>query len=166
MRLNVSDSLLLAAFAILCVGSFALKASAGPPKGAAVGIHSTPIDELLVNLLQRQGYVTEVRSFRERSALVLARRGGCRLAARNATGGTMYQTIFATDAAPVGRMRYLYRGSSYSASPTVALRLGRLETEVRSRFGMPAPVSLVVALATSPECGGRTFGLENLSVPA
>ena len=147
------------------MSSIGLKGAAAPPNDGLVAVRPVEVEAELVNRLRAQGFATEVRRFRERSAIVLASRGDCRLAARDARGGTMFMTIFASDTASIGSIRYLYRGSSYDLLPAVAMRIGRFETETQTRFGMPASAHIAIALSTSPGCGGNAFGLEDVTAP-
>lgn len=160
MRLIASNSVLLAALAVLAVGSVGLKAAAGPRNdGVEAGLGH--VERQLSGALAAQGFSTEVRTFRYRTPLVLGRRGDCRLSVRDARGGAAFLAIFASDAASVGAVRYLYKDASYSAPPAVRLRIARLATEVQTRFGFHPDVGVPLALATSPACRGSNFGLDD-----
>ena len=96
--------------------------------------------------------------------MIIATRGSCRLGVRDARGGTAIETAFARDAAQIGTVRYQYRGRSYEHVPGFAMRLGRIETEVRSRLGASAPAPMPVAVAASPGCGAGDYGLADIRI--
>lgn len=162
MRPNVSDRLVLAALAVLAVSSLGLKAQAGPPRDGLMDVPTERVAQQLSSRLEAQRFTVGVRGFRYRSAIVIGVRGSCRLGIRDARAGAAMETLFERDAADLGPVRYLYRGRSYDAPPTFAMRLGRIETEVLSRLGLSSGAPLPVALAASPECGPGDFGFADV----
>ena len=68
------------------------------------------------------------------------------------------------EAKGVGRLRYLYAGKAYAELPSLAVRLGRLETELLKRAGFNSRGHIPVAIASSPQCGGGNFGLSDVRV--
>src|SRR3954465_14436963 len=116
MRLGASDSVLLAGFVALAVGSIGLKAGAGPPRDGAGDQRREEVAAELVRTLSDQGFATSVLPLRIQTSIVFARRGGCRLSVRDARGGAATVTQYAHDAAAIGPVRYWYKGRSY-ASP-------------------------------------------------
>ena len=163
MRPIASDRLILAALALLTVGSVGLKSAADPP-GQPPAAASGQLDQHLAQLLRAQRFTTVLQPYPNRSPAVLATRGACRLSVRDASGGSSDAAIFATDAANIGPVRYLYRGKAAASPPDLAMRLARLSAEVRQRFGLAASVPIPLALASSPECGPGSFGLERPTV--
>ena len=164
MRRRASDRLVLAALGLLAVSSLGLKAAAGPPRDGLMNISADRFERNVSAILRDEHFVLAEQPFAHRSTLILAARGACRLGVRDARQGTAMVTAFARDAAGIGTVRYLYRGRSYGAPPAFAMRLGRIETEVRSRLGMSPQAPMPVALAGSPECGTGDFGLAHVRV--
>ncbi len=166
MRPPANAKLHGAVFALLAVSSLGLKAAVGPPTDGLVGSRHGAFEQMVIGKLQSQAFVINVRQFRYRSPLILAERGRCRLAVRDAMEGAAMEPTFAQDAEAIAPVIYLYRGSSYSTAPEVALRLGRLEAEGLHRLGIRRPTLVLIALAASPGCGSDRFGLEALELPA
>lgn len=164
MRLPDSDKLLLIGFIALAIGSVGLKAVAGPPRDGFTDSRPGQLEDQLQSRLRSQVFVTGVRPVQMRSPIILARKGQCRLSVRDARGGESFKDIFSHDARDVGPVRYLYDGRTYAAVPGIAIRLGRFEAELRSRFGVGAGAPVPLALATSPECGASNFGLDEVRI--
>jgi hypothetical protein len=163
MRASGSDKLLLAFFAALALSSIGLKAYAGPPRGG-VDSFREQIETQLAGSLGARGFATSIRHLKMQSSIVYARRGTCRLSVRDARLGESNATAFTQDAAGIGPVRYLYRGGVYERVPTFAIRVDRLQTEVRERAGLNAALHIPVALAASPGCGRSDFGLGDVRV--
>jgi hypothetical protein len=166
MRLGASDSVLLAGFVALAVGSIGLKAWAGPPRDGAGDVRRDEIAAELVRTLSDQGFATSVLPLHIQSSIVFAQRGGCRLSARDARGGKATMTQYAHDAAAIGPVRYWYKGLSYDSPPSLRIRVGRLESELLDRAGMADRLHVPIALATSSACGSADFGLGDISLSA
>ena len=163
MRARGSDKLLLAFFAALTLSSVGLKAYAGPP-GGGLDSFRDEVEVQLASSLRAQGFATRTRHLRMQSSIVYATRGPCRLSVRDARLGESNATAYTLDAAGIGPVRYLYRSRVYESPPTFAVRLGRLQTELLDRAGFAADLHIPVAIASSPECGRRDFGLGDLRV--
>ena len=157
-----SDKLVIAALAVLTLGSVGLKGAVGAPSNDAPPQQSGKLEAQLSALLRAQGFSTVLRAYHNRSSAVIASRGACRLSVRNASDGDSDQAVYAVDAASIGPVRYLYRGKTYSSPPSLAMRLTRFKTEVKDRLGMPARVPIPLALASSPQCGSADFRLTAL----
>jgi hypothetical protein len=164
MLRRASDRLVLAGFALLAISSLGLKAVAGPPRDGLMDVPSGRLVQRLSSSLAAQNFAIEPRTSVHLGTMVVATRGACRLGVRDARGGTAIETAFARDAARIGHVRYLYRGRSYDQVPAFAIRLGRIETEVMSRLGMPRQAPMPIALAASPDCGTSDFGLADVRV--
>src|SRR5206468_374328 len=113
MRPNASDRLVLAALAALAVTSLGLKAAAGTPRDGFMDISADRLDQQLSSRLEAQHFSVSVQRFAHHSSLISGVRGKCRLGVRDARAGAAMETLFAREAASLGPVRYLYRGSSY-----------------------------------------------------
>lgn len=158
-----SDKLILAALALLTVGSVGLKGAAGPPADASTAAPDQ-LDLRLARTLQAQGFATTVHPYPNRSPAVLATRGQCRLSVRDAANAASDAAIFAVDAASIGPVRYLFQGRQSKEPPAVAMRIARLNAELRWKLGLGGTAPVPLGLAASPGCGSSDFGLANLSV--
>lgn len=161
-----NDKLLMAAFIALALSSVAIKAAAGIPPDGWVDARAGMAEQQLVRRLESQGFVTTVRPMRILTPIVYGQRGGCRLSVRDARGGEAMSTIFQTEASSIGPVRYLYKDSSYASPPGLTVRLGRLEAELFNRLRLHGTVHVPVALATSSECKGGDFGLDDIRIPS
>jgi len=161
VRLLGSDSLLLGAFAVLAIGSVGLKAAVGVPLDGLADARPGQLEDQLADQLRSQGFSTFVHPYMMRSPAVFAERGDCRLSVRDARGGAEYVAVFASDARAIGPVRYFYGGRSYREPPALAFRVGRLETELQTRFGFRTMAHVPVAVATSAGCAGNDFGLSD-----
>jgi hypothetical protein len=166
MPISAGDSLLLAAFATLAVGSVALKAKAPEPDQSLTRLSSGPVETGLIQDLRSRGFTTEERAFPTRNPIIFARRGECVLAVRKAWGAESLAKVYSEDARSIGPIRYLYRGKTYASPPTVMMRIGRFGADLQRRVGLETPVPVPVALATTPACGTDQFGLDNVRVGA
>lgn len=166
MRPLGSVSIATVAFILLLIGSIGLKAAAGPPRDGLGDFNTAAFEKLVREQLDAQGFVTKERKFRFQSTLFFASRGACRIAIRDAHQGTAAAAAFARDASSVGHVQYLYQGRSYDMPPAIAMRIGRLKTEILTRLGARPSVSVPVALAISPPCGSGTFGFEDVRLKA
>ena len=158
-----SDKLLLAFFAALALSSVGLKAYAGPPNDGLSSFREE-VETQLASSLRAQGFATRTIHLRIQSSIVYGTRGSCRLSVRDARLGESNATAFTLDAAGIGPVRYLYRGRVYENTPTFAIRLGRLQTELLDRAGFNAALHIPVVIASSPECGRSDFSLGDLRV--
>jgi hypothetical protein len=166
MQPPASASVRIGVFAILALGSLALKAIAGPPRDILVDKDPARFEQTVVGILRSQDFSTTRRTYPYRSTLVLAARGDCRIAVRDAKWGSGVAAVFAQDARMIGPVYYLYRGHRYSRPPGLSVRFGRLEYEILERVGMHRPMHLLVAFAASPSCGDSQFGLADVRVGA
>ena len=166
MRSDGSSSVLLGVFVALAIGSVGLKAAAGPPPDGTIDVRPGLLEDDLAGRLRSQGFSTSAVPKHNRSHMILARRGECVLSVRDARGGAAFDAIFSTDSKAIGPVRYLYRGQVFETAPTLAFRIGRLETEIFSRLGFKRSVSVPLALATTPGCGSSNFGLESVRIPS
>lgn len=153
-------------FALLALGSLGLKAAIGPPRDSLVNRDPRPFDRAVSTILHSQGFAITVSTYAHRSDLILARRGDCRIAARDAKWGTGITSVFADDARAIGPVQYFYRGRRYSRPPGLRLRAGRLEFEVANRLGRRWPMPVLVAFAAAPACGDSQFGLADVRIRA
>lgn len=164
MPISAGDSLLLAAFGTLAVGSVALKAGAPEPDQALTRLSSGPVEIGLIQDLRSRGFTTEVKSFPTRNPIIFARRGECVLAVRKAWGAESLAKVYSEDARSIGPVRYLYRGRTYASPPTVMMRIGRFEADLQRRVGLETAVPVPVALASTAACGTDQFDLDNVRV--
>jgi hypothetical protein len=164
MQLPASISLRALLFAVLLGASLGLKAAAGPPPDSVAYQDPARIERTIIAMLQSQNFSTARRTFDFRSTLVIAERGECRLAVRDAKWGNAVSTVYAQDAQAIGPVSYFYRGHRYSEAPGFVVRLGRLEFEAAQRLGIRAPMHVLVAVAQSPSCSGGDFGLADVRV--
>lgn len=165
MRPSGSASLRVAMFAILALASLGLKAAAGPTRDRA-GTGSGEFERIAADMLQSEHFSTSLRGFRYRTTLVLATRGSCRVAVRDAADSGDLATVFAQDVSAIGPVRYLYRGNRYSRPPQIALRLRQLETEAMGRLGLERSTPAIAAFAASPTCGDGDYGLGDIHLGA
>jgi hypothetical protein len=162
VRPTASDRLILAALALLTVGSVGLKGAVGATVDNPSAASSGQLEFRLARILQAQGFATRLRPYPNRSPAVISTRGPCRLSVRDASEGSSAVAIFAADASGIGPVRYLYQGETRSAPPALAMRLDRLRVELQGKLGIQASAALPLALATSASCGSDNFGLEDL----
>jgi hypothetical protein len=106
VRTPGSSSLLLGAFAVLATASLSIRAAAGPPRDGSADGHPGEFERIVSTTLQRQHFTTRLQQFRFRSTLVLASRGTCRLAVRDARITDGVESVFAQDARGIGPVRY------------------------------------------------------------
>jgi hypothetical protein len=164
MRPNASDRFVLAALAVLAASSLGLKAAAGTPRDGFMDISADRVDQQLSSRLEAQHFSVWVQRFAHHSSMISGVRGNCRLGVRDARAGAAMETLFAREAASLGPVRYLYRGSSYDGPPSFAMRIGRLETEALSRLNLALKEPVPVAFAASPGCGASDFGFADVRV--
>jgi len=161
MRGSVSLRAIL--FAVLAVGSLGLKAVAGPTRDSLVD-SDAKFEASAISTFRSQDFATSIHADPARSPMVIATRGDCRIAARNATWQSAMAEIYRQDARSIGPVSYLYRGHRYSAPPGLRVRLGRLEFEILDRLGTQPRFHVLTAVATSPSCGDADFGLSDVTV--
>jgi hypothetical protein len=160
--LSVSNNLFLGVLFGLAIMSVGLKAAAGPDTG--MGPAGSEIVGQLARSLQAQGFATNVRGQKSLSSVIYAKRNDCRLTIRDAREGAAVETLFATDAAGIGTIRYLYRGKASDAPPAAAMWADRVVNKVFNSLQIHRRVPVPLALATSPGCEGRDFGLSDFRV--
>ena len=162
MRRPGSGSLRVAVFSLLALGSLGLKAAAGAPRDE-VAARPGEFERIATARLQNEHFTINLHSFRYRSTLLLAARGSCRIAIRDATDSNDLAALFAQDVQMIGPIRYLYRGKEYERPPQLAFRIQRLAMEAIQRLGLKQPRTAVpVAFAASPECGGSAYGFRDV----
>ena len=166
MRLNGSNSLFFGALFILAVSSVGLKAAVGQADPGSYDARPGQVEDRIIDTLGKQGFYASLTPRRIQSSIVYADRGGCRLSVRTAPQAAATVAVFARDAAGIGPVRYLYAGQAYEAPPALAMRLDRLTNELLHRVGIHQSSAIPLAVATSPECAGNNFGLENVRNPA
>ena len=164
MRPLASDRLPLIALALLALSSLGLKAAAGPPRDGFGLVVPGSVERQLERGLRSQHFSTQERMYAHRSSLILATRGQCTLALRDARDGVAGETVFARDTQGIGTPRYYYRGRRYDDPPTFAMRFGRLESELADRLGLNPPIPVAVAVAASRSCGDSAFGLDDVQL--
>jgi hypothetical protein len=164
MQTRGSANAQFALFTLLALGSLSLKAAAGPPRDRVINSEPQRFERSVQRILSAQQFGTSLRAYPYRSTLVLAQRGECRLAVRDATFGAALAPAFADDARDVGPIRYLYGGKSYEQPPGMIVRWGRLKFEILDRLGLKRPIPVMIALAESPKCGSAQFGLSDLKI--
>lgn len=151
-------------FVALALGSIGLKAAAGPARDNFVVADDGRFEPTIRSILQSQHFTKLGRRVDLHGTLVLASRGDCRIAVRNARWGSGMADIYARDASDVGPLFFLYRGHRYAAPPGLRIRVGRLEFEVLDRLGTQPDLHVLTAVAASPSCGEDDFGLSDVSV--
>jgi len=166
MQLPASASVRIGAFVLLALGSLGLKAAVGPARDRLIDQDPATFEHTVNGILHAQNFSTTKRVFSFRSPLVLAVRGDCRIAVRDAKWGEGMGPVFSEDARAIGPVTYLYRGDRYSRPPGLTLRLGRLEFEILDRLGARPSLHVLTALALSPSCGNADFGLSDVTVPS
>jgi len=162
MRLSGNASLRVAAFALLAMGSLGLKAAVGPPRDHHGGARPGEVERIAVATLQSRHFSTRLQTFGQRSALIFAGRGDCRLAVRDATQGADFRPLFAQDVRAIGTLTYLYDGRRYAQPPELPLRLQVLEARAYGLLGIRQSAPVLVAFAATPGCGEGDFGLADL----
>ena len=163
MRSSGSDkALFLGTLLILTVSSVGLKAATAPNNDDK--LPAARVEKELVETLRRQGFSTSVRPGKFQSSIVFGSREGCRISARDASAGTSAMIVYARAAEDIGPVRYLYRGQSFDSPPMIRMRIGTFENEFLDRIGAHAPIAIPIALATSPQCGGKLFGLADVRI--
>ena len=166
MEPQARASLLLALLFALAVSSVGLKAAVGPINDGKTDLRPRQLETQLERTLRAQGFSVSERPRPMQSTILFAKRGDCLLSVRDARGGTAVETVFARNAASIGPVRYLYRGTASASVPSFRIRLGRFEAETLHRLGVDRPVPVPVALATSAACESETFGLEDFRIGA
>jgi hypothetical protein len=116
------------------------------------------------SILQSHHFATLKRRTDLHGTLILASRGDCRIAIRNARWGSGMANIYARDTRDIGALSFLYRGQRYSAPPGLRIRLGRIEFEILDRFGSRPELHVLTAVAASPSCGDGDFGLSDVTI--
>jgi hypothetical protein len=108
-------------------------------------------------LLQAQGYEA-VQDRRPFGILVYGEKKGCRAMIADYTPyGTLADAI-ALRAAPIGPLRFAWRGSAYDEAPKL-LPLGQFYLRREAvRIGVAIPRSPIVAMALSPGCAAPDLG--------
>lgn len=164
MRPPGSASARFGLFALFALSSLALKAAVGPPRDGSVDTRPGKFERTASDRLEAQHFTVKHRTSPYRSTLLLAERGNCRLAVRDAMKGAAFGPVFAQDAQSTGSVSYLYRGKRYANLPEFTLRLARLEAEALNRFGIHRSTPVLVAFAASRSCGGGDFGMSAISL--
>ena len=162
MRSVAEAKLPIAIFAVLLVTSVGLKAALGPQSHNPSRAGPELIDDRMARNLESQGFSTSRRHSKWQGTTIFATKGDCRLSVRNASHSPGERTVYARDAAKIGQVRYLMGGRSYDSPPTLAILISKVETKFLDRLRIRGSVPVPVALATSPACGGRDFGLGDI----
>jgi len=162
MRGSVSLRAIL--FVALALGSIGLKAAVGPARDNFVVADDGRFERVTTSILLSQHFVQLNRRVDLHGTLILASRGHCRIAIRNARWGSGTAKIYARDTRDIGPLVFLYRGHRYSDPPGLRIRFGRLEFEVLDRLGARPDLHVLTAVAASPSCGDDDFGLSDVTV--
>lgn len=151
-------------FAALALGSIGLKAAVGPARDNFVVADESSFERTTTSVLQSQHFaVTRHRSDLS-DTLILATRGACKIAVRNARWGSGMANIYAREVRDIGPLYFLYRGHRYSEPPGLRIRLGRLDFETLDRLGTRPDLHIMTAVAASPSCGNADLGLSDVTI--
>lgn len=162
MRGSVSIRAIL--FAVLAFGSLGLKAAVGPARDNFVVTDDSGFERTVTSILQSQHFATTGGRLNRHGKVILASRGDCRIAVRNARWGSGMANVYKQDSREIGALYFLYRGHRYSEPPGVRIRLGRLEFETLDRLGIRPDLHVLTAVAASPSCGDADFGLSDVTI--
>ena len=162
MRGSISIRALL--FVALALASIGLKAAVGPARDNFVVTDENSFERTATSILQSQYFATTRRRSGLADTVILATRGDCKIAARNARWGSGMANIYARDVRDIGPLYFLYRGHRYSEPPGLRVRLGRLEFEILDRLGARPDLHVLTAVAASPSCGHVDFGLSDVTI--
>ena len=158
MRFSRGARLSIGALLLLSLGGKAAFSRAAPaPRGEDTSVRAS-------RLLADQGYATSVEK-RPFGTIVHAARGACRLiAAEYPAHGTLTEPLAAL-AAPIGPLRFVWRGAIYEQAPKLApLADFYLQRELR-RAGFSPAHAPILAYATSRRCGARPVEWGALAAP-
>ena len=117
-------------------------------------------------LLRANGFATTSEP-RPLGILTHGRKAGCRIMIGDYTPYGTFADVFARHAAPIGPLRFAWRGTTYVEAPKlVPLATFYLRREAL-RIGIAAPRSPIAAFAASPGCDTRALDWTRLaSLPA
>jgi hypothetical protein len=136
------------AFVALLLVSLGAKAAVNAPAGEA---DSRRFASEAAAMLNAGGFAT---SFKQRTfgILVEGRRGGCRLAVGDYTPYGTFADRFDQLAAPIGPLRFVYRGAVHAQAPKLVPLLDYYRFRELRRVGLPARRHPIAAVAASPAC--------------
>ena len=150
--------------AALVAVSLGLKAAVGVPAAEPSNVHPGMLERTVEGQLRSQGFSTRRTESRWPSTTIFATKGDCRLIVRDASRSDLQMVIYASDAAQVGRLRYLFGGSAYRSPPTLRILAGKIEARLLHGLRIGGSVPIAVALASSPQCGPGDFALGDVRV--
>lgn len=140
--------------ASLAFGALLLASLAG--KLAASGTSPEPDNALFAAraaaLLRAEGMATQSEQ-RPLGMLVYGRRAGCTIMVGEYTPYGTFADVFARRAAPVGPLRFVYRGRRYAKAPKLAPLISFYLRRELLRIGLATPRMPIAAIAVSPGCG-------------
>jgi hypothetical protein len=148
----------------LVAASLGLKAMVGLPTADPSNVHPGMLEQTLEGQLRAQGFSTQRNQSAWPSTTILATKGSCRLIIRDASRSDLQRVLYASDAAPVGRLRYLFGGVAYGSPPTLRILAGKIEARLLRGLRIGGSVPIAVALAASPQCGPDDFALGDVRV--
>lgn len=142
----------------------ALTAAALAIKAAALG-RPEPIDDRAV-YLRTLGHRLAAHGFAvtRNDDYVVARRGACRLKARNLPPGGNEALAYAQLGAGFGPSRYAWRGAWRAAPPKIAPLLLFFTQRELARIGVVMERPAISAVAAGPGCAGLPASLFGLSI--
>jgi hypothetical protein len=156
MRYASASALLAAALALSLGGKAASLAPAPRPD-------LRPFQEAASRLLAASGFAVRVESY----GPVVGRKGDCRILVGDYSPYGTFDALFKEVAAPVGPLRFAYRGVLHDSPPkALALTEFYLWREL-GRIGIRTPRHPVSAAAESPACAAQPLDWAALaSLPA
>lgn len=138
-------SLVLGAALLLSLGGKLLANHAAPE--ADQGLFAARAEALL----EAAGYQA-IQDRRPFGILVYGRKGGCRAMIGDYTPYGTFEDVFAQRSAPIGPLRFAWRGAAYEKAPKL-LPLGEFYLRREAlRVGLAVPRNPITALALSPDC--------------
>ncbi|HEX8622759.1 MAG TPA: hypothetical protein VF718_12385 [Allosphingosinicella sp.] len=144
--MRFSASFLLAALLLASLGAKAALTAPAPEPDARRFARE------VAAMLREGGYVTrfERRTF---GILVEGRLGRCRVAVGDYTPYGTFAERFDQLAAPIGPLRFVYRGGFHARAPKLVPLLDFYAVRELRRVGLPALRHPIAAVAASPGCG-------------
>ena len=147
------------AFGALLALSLAAKLAANGPD---YEVDSDPVTSAAQAALARSGFEI-VPQVRPSGTFLFASNAGCRLMLGDYTPYGTFAELFALAAAPIGPLRFLYRGEIYAKAPKlVPLTWFYIWREAR-RIGFAMPRDPIIAIAVSPACDATALPLAQLA---
>lgn len=161
MRSRVATSIWIGALVLATSASLAIKATL--PRTSKGDLSATAAEAIRAQMRAR-GFAVLGRPHHFQSELFIGLRGKCVIAARDAQNGANDAGAFRAQMAPIGQVRYLYRGERSRTSPELRVLADGFVARNLDRFGMHVARSMPVALATGAGCSDEDFGLDQIVV--